>query len=104
MYGGVRTPQVLEEPDDALARRAEGDVSRTLGLRGEIRTLAIARWQRAVPQPDADHVRRVGVLRERLAPLPPLALAGAYLEGVSLGDSAVCGAGAGRRLAERLCA
>jgi oxygen-dependent protoporphyrinogen oxidase len=102
MLGGLRCPEVVEESDDELAARAAESVSRRLGLKGEVRTLGVARWPRAVPQPDPRHPRRMRALRDRLAALPPVALAGAYVAGVSVPDSAVSGATAAAELERRL--
>jgi oxygen-dependent protoporphyrinogen oxidase len=102
MMGGLRRPEVVEESDDELAARSAETVSRWLGLRGEVRALGVARWPRAVPQPDPAHPRRMRALRDRLAALPPVALAGAYVAGVSVPDSAVSGATAAAELDRRL--
>jgi oxygen-dependent protoporphyrinogen oxidase len=102
MLGGVRRPELLDEPDAALEARASEEVVRCLGLRGEVRGLGVARWPRAVPQPDRDHPRRLAALRARLAVLPPAALAGAHLEGVSVAESAASGLRAAADLLARL--
>jgi oxygen-dependent protoporphyrinogen oxidase len=102
LLGGLRRPELLEEPDDVLVARAREDVARFLRLRGEVRGLGVARWPRAVPQPDREHPRRLSALRARLAALPPLALAGAHLEGVSVSESAASGLRAAAELQARL--
>jgi oxygen-dependent protoporphyrinogen oxidase len=102
MLGGLRRPEIVEETEEELARRASEAVTRLLGLRGEVRPLGVTRWPRAVPQPDPEHPRRMRAVRDRLAALPPLALAGAYVAGVSVPDSAVSGASAAVELSRRL--
>jgi oxygen-dependent protoporphyrinogen oxidase len=98
MLGGRRWPAAVAEPDDALFGRALGDLDRTLGLSGEPAPLGLARYERAVPQPGRDHAGRIRALRARLAARPGLALAGAYLAGVSVADSYVSGVRAAREV------
>jgi oxygen-dependent protoporphyrinogen oxidase len=104
MYGGRRWPAAVAEPDDALLARAQADLERTLGLSAEPLPLGIARWERAVPQPGRHHVPQIAALRQRIAARPGLALAGAYLDGVSVPDAFASGLRAARELArdERL--
>jgi oxygen-dependent protoporphyrinogen oxidase len=95
MLGGARWPEAVETPDDALLAALRDDLDRALGLRGELEPLAVSRWPRAVPQPGRDHPRRVAALRARIAALPGLALAGAYLDGVAVADALASGLRAG---------
>ncbi len=99
--GGVRRRELAEAPDDRVWKLLSEDLERTLGLRG-LEPLGLARWPRAVPQPGRDHPRRIAARRARLEALPGLALAGAWLDGVSVSDTLACGARAGRRLAAGL--
>ena len=99
--GGVRRRELVEAPDDRLWKLLAEDLERTLGVRSQ-EPLGLARWPRAVPQPGREHPRRIAALRSRLAALPGLALAGAWLEGVSVSDTLACGARAGRGLAAAL--
>lgn len=94
--GGMRAPAAVDLPDDVLLGRVQADLARTLGLRGPARLLVATRWPRAIAQPARDHVARIARLRERVATHPGLALAGSYLDGVSLADSLACGARAAR--------
>ena len=100
MLGGRRWPAAVAEPDDALVARALADLDRTLGLSGEPTPLGVARYERAVPQPGRDHRRRIAALRARLAERPGLALAGAYLDGVSVSESWASGLRAAHDLAQ----
>ncbi len=99
MLGGRRWPAAVAEPDDALFGRALADLDRTLGLSGEPTALGLARYERAVPQPGRDHGGRIAALRARLAARPGLALAGAYLGGVSVAESFLSGVRAAGELA-----
>lgn len=100
LAGGTRRPYVLEWADDALVAALLRELDRVLGLTGEPTRLGVARWPRAVPQPGRDHPRLVADLRARLARVPRLALAGAYLDGVAFGDAMASGAQAARALLE----
>jgi oxygen-dependent protoporphyrinogen oxidase len=91
MIGGARWPAVVDAADDEILERVHQGLDRALGLRAPPRALAITRWPRAVPQPGPHHVRLVRDLRARLAQQPGLALAGAYLEGVSVADTLASG-------------
>jgi oxygen-dependent protoporphyrinogen oxidase len=99
MLGGRRYPEAIDLSDDVLHKRVHADLEKTLGLRESPQLLAISRWPRAIPQPDGAHPRRVALIRQQLAALPGLELAGAYLDGVSVSDAAASGMAAAARLA-----
>jgi oxygen-dependent protoporphyrinogen oxidase len=98
MLGGTRWPDAIHEPDDLLVKRVVDDLERGLGLTSEPAALAITRWPRAIPQPDRDHVSRIGWVRKVLRETPGLALAGSYVEGVSVSDSLASGVAAATEL------
>ncbi len=100
MLGGVRWPEAVDLPDDLLTSRIRRDLDRALGLRGDPQILSVARWPRAVPQPDRHHVERVARIRESIAALSGLALAGSYLDGVGISDALASGLRAGREAHE----
>ncbi|MCZ6782985.1 MAG: FAD-dependent oxidoreductase, partial [Proteobacteria bacterium] len=87
-------------PDDELEKRVRLDLDRVLGLRHEPETVRIHRWPRAIPQPGTDHVQRVAEVRRRIPPSTGLALAGAHLDGIALGDAVVSGVRAAATLLE----
>lgn len=97
MLGGVRWPEAVEQGNDALAERLRRDLEATLGLRDEPEWIQTLRWREAVPQPGPDHPHRVGEVRRRLAP-HRIEVAGAWVAGVSLGDSLASGVAAARRI------
>jgi oxygen-dependent protoporphyrinogen oxidase len=100
MLGGRRYPDAIDLSDDVLHKRVHADLEKTLGLREAPQLLAISRWPRAIPQPDGSHPRRLASIRQQLAALPGLELAGAYLEGVAVSDAAASGIGAAQRLSQ----
>jgi oxygen-dependent protoporphyrinogen oxidase len=99
MIGGARWPAVVDAADDEILERVHQGLDRALGLRAAPEALAISRWPRAVPQPGPHHPRMVRGLRARLARHPGLALAGAYLEGVSVADTLASGVRAAGEIA-----
>jgi oxygen-dependent protoporphyrinogen oxidase len=98
LAGGRRWPEAIDLPDDVVVRQILEDLDRILGLRSEPRVLAVTRWRRAIPQPDREHVRRIAAIRAALARFPGVALAGAYLDGVSVPDALASGIRAVRDL------
>ncbi|HKA15848.1 MAG TPA: protoporphyrinogen oxidase [Myxococcota bacterium] len=98
MLGGVRWPESVHLPDSALEARLAEDLSRTLGVADPPAPLGFVRWARAVPQPGRDHRARIRWLFDRQDRLPGLALAGAYVAGVSVSDSLASGVAAAARV------
>ncbi|MGH0031675.1 MAG: protoporphyrinogen oxidase [Myxococcota bacterium] len=100
MLGGVRWPDALGVGDEGLVERALSDVDAVLGLKGQAQSLGVGRWERAIPQPGREHPARMRWVEQRLAEQAPgLALAGAYVAGVSVADSLASGLAAAERLA-----
>ena len=87
--GGARHPERAALPDRDLVA----------GLRQQPDYVRVVRWREAIPQYAPGHRDRVGKLRELLAGLPPIEVAGAEYDGVSVPDVARSGAAAGERLA-----
>jgi oxygen-dependent protoporphyrinogen oxidase len=87
LVGGMRWPEAFDMPDDEIVKQVCADLDQILGLREEPRVLAVTRWRQAIPQPKRDHVARIARVRKQLVELPGLALAGAYLGGISVSDA-----------------
>ena len=100
LFGGLRRPDAVDWPEERLVGELAGELDRLLGLRGPCERLAVTRWPRAVAQPGPEHPRLVADARARLARHPRLALAGAHLDGVGLGDALASGVAAAQRLLE----
>lgn len=102
IVGGARAPERAALPDDALLPLVHEELARTLGLRGAPVWTHVVRHARAIPQPTVGHLDRIRALRALLAPLPPLALAGAAYDGASISDAHHGGEQAAEVLARRL--
>lgn len=99
MLGGARWPGAIDEPDDALAALLARELEQALGLRDAPRVVGLTRWTHAVAQPGRRHGSLVADVRRRLAASAAgVALAGSYLDGVSLADTLTCGARAAAEL------
>jgi len=99
MLGGARWPEAVETPDDILLAQLAKDLDATLGLRADFELLALSRWPRAVAQPRRHHQQLVLDLRREAARVPRLALAGGWLDGVSIADALSSGVSAARAIA-----
>jgi len=102
LLGGVRWPEAVNEPEDVLVSRLEKDLEATLGLRGGFDLLALSRWPRAVAQPSRRHEERVADVRRETARVKGLAVAGGWLDGVSIADTLSSGVRAARAIAADL--
>ena len=98
MLGGTRWPAAVEATDADVFERALQGLEGAIGLRGTPKQLAVTRWSRAIPQPGRDHRALIREVRASLADARGLALAGAYVEGVSVADSFASGLAAARAL------
>jgi oxygen-dependent protoporphyrinogen oxidase len=102
MLGGSVDPEVASLDDDKLAELTYGELSRIFGLRERPLLSRVANWDRAIPQYDLDHPRRIERIASTLSLSPGVFLAGNGLHGVAFGKSAVTGIRQGREAAEWL--
>lgn len=91
LVGGTRWAAAVDEPDDVISKRVVEDLDRVLGFDADPRVLTVSRWRQAIPQPSRDHIRSIRQLREALSSHPGLALAGSYLDGISVSDTLATG-------------
>jgi oxygen-dependent protoporphyrinogen oxidase len=96
--GGARHPEIARLPDSDLLEAVRADLRRGFGTSEEPRYRRIVRVEEAIPQYEVGHAGRVVALRQALAALPGLELAGASYDGVSVPETALSGAAAARRL------
>jgi oxygen-dependent protoporphyrinogen oxidase len=98
MIGGTRWPDAANAQDDDVISRVFDALHRVLGLDEAPEVLAVSRYARAIPQPARDHAARIRWTRSMLEETPGIALAGAYLDGVSVCASLTSGVEAARSL------
>ena len=101
MLGGALAPHVASLPEGDLLALARDAAGRAVGAKGEPDYARLVRWPAAIPRYSLGHAARVATVEQALAPLPPLALAGASFHGVSMVEAAKSGVAAARALAAR---
>jgi protoporphyrinogen/coproporphyrinogen III oxidase len=89
--GGAANPAFVERDEAAIAQIVEREIGAVLEIDGPPVERSVWRYPRALPQFNLGHARRIAAVREALADLPGLYLAGNYLQGRSLGDCAELG-------------
>lgn len=84
--GGARDPKAESLSDEDLSEIAVKDTAAALGARGGLRSVAITRYARSIPQYVAGHFKRIDVLARAESRWPGLIFLGNYRGGVSVGD------------------
>ena len=92
---------LTEMSDDLLVQQVEAENAAVLGITGAPIDRMTWKYPRALPQYNVGHARRVKEIREVLATLPGLFLAGNYLAGRSIGDCVETGFQAADQLHSR---
>ena len=76
----------FDVPDDEIARRVHGELSRIMGLETEPAAWRVARWKRAMAQYEVGHRKRIQKIEQRLSRIGGLYLAGNAYEGIGIPD------------------
>src|SRR5581483_11764716 len=84
--GGALRPEPFALDDAALVASVRDELRSLLGIAAEPLLTRLHRWPESMPQYRVGHARRVARIRERVARLPGIALAGSAYEGVGLSD------------------
>lgn len=84
--GGATDPAVLSLSEAALIEAVRRDLRTTLGVTASPRVVAVNRYEKAIPQYNLGHQRRLEQVTRAVGKIPGLFLAGNYLSGVSVGD------------------
>ena len=97
--GGVRNPDLATGDLPTLTARVQDDLRTLLGAKGEPTFRAFHLWPKAIPQYDLTYSRFKDIMDEAERRSPGLALAGAYREGVAVGEAVASGETAAARVA-----
>jgi oxygen-dependent protoporphyrinogen oxidase len=89
--GGMTDRDALALDDHELVMIVRSDLERLTGFRRAPDMVRVARFREAIPQLVVGHLDRISKIRERLATLPGLHLAGNYLKGVGMKDAVASG-------------
>ncbi|MGA8044481.1 MAG: protoporphyrinogen oxidase [Terracidiphilus sp.] len=103
--GGMKNESLLTEPDEKLVDVVRRELREILGDRvipaqAEPEYAQVARWRRAMAQYAVGHQERMARIRERVAALPGLKLAGNAYDGIGIPDCIRLGRGAAKELVE----
>jgi protoporphyrinogen/coproporphyrinogen III oxidase len=97
-FGGINDEDVLGETDESLLAIARDELRRILGLTAAPIFHSIARWPRSMAQYPVGHIDRVQEIRERVAGIPGLHVAGNAYEGIGIPDCIRLGRRAAREV------
>ena len=85
-FGGAFDERVLDDTDEELVEAAHRSWEGRFGLSGRPELTRVVRWERASPQHEVGHGARVRRIEDRLAALPPVAVAGSGFRAVGIPD------------------
>lgn len=100
--GGVRNPDLANADLNTITARVLDDLGALLGVDGEPTFRTFHLWPKAIPQYSLSHGRFKDIMDEVERRNPGLTFAGAYRDGVALGEVLASGEEAAERTAERL--
>src|SRR5207247_1469518 len=93
---------ILAPADDGPGVLAHAELASLLGIAGAPLWTRAFRWPRGLPRYEAHHAARVARVRERLARLAPIAIAGAGCDGAGVSACVRSGREAAREVVRRL--
>ena len=95
-------PEMLDQSDDEITTTVLAELKSILGVNGEPDFVEVCRYERSMPQYHLGHCERVARIRELVAKIEGLELAGNAYAGVGIPDCISSGESAAERLAEQL--
>lgn len=84
--GGALQPEMFDLSQDELLSRVCTDLRDLLGIEQAPLFAEVSKWERSMPQYHVGHLQRVKRIRERVASLPGLSLAGNAYTGLGIPD------------------
>jgi oxygen-dependent protoporphyrinogen oxidase len=99
--GGMEDAGVLAESDDAILEALGRELREIAGVTAKPRFTRIVRWPRSMAQYPVGHPARMAELRERVAKIPGLELAGNAYDGIGIPDCIRSGKNAAESLGRR---
>ena len=104
--GGAKNEALLDQSDDVLVATVRRELSEILGARIvgphiSAEATQVSRWRRAMAQYAVGHQERMKRIRERLAVLPGLQLAGNAYDGIGIPDCIRTGRNAAKEVMEK---
>ena len=84
--GGTRDEEILERTDDEILAVVRRELQQILGITGDPWLVRVFRWKQAMAQYGIGHGGRVERIKEFLAGMPGLALAGNAYGGIGVPD------------------
>lgn len=98
--GGAMQPEMLKHSDAGLVTIVREELSEIFGVGGEPIHSIVTRYDRAMPQYHLGHIDRVAQIREHVAGLDGLEIAGNAYKGVGIPDSIRSGEEAAKRISD----
>ena len=103
--GGAKNEALLDESDEVLIATVRRELSEILGSRIvgphiPAEATQVSRWRRAMAQYSVGHQDRMKRVKERVAKLPGLKLAGNAYDGIGIPDCIRTGRNASKELIE----
>lgn len=104
MMGGATRPELADRTDAELTQLAIEELAALHGFTSAPTQTLVTRWPDSIPQYDLGHARLIKDALDGLqaSSPPPVALAGNYLSGVSLSDTAASGVQAAEAVQRQL--
>ncbi len=100
--GGALQPDMVALKEAELLSRVRADLRALLGIEQAPLFAEVAKWERSMPQYHVGHLQRVKRIREQVASLPHLALAGNAYSGLGIPDCIRSGEAAASDLIDTL--
>jgi len=84
--GGVVDPGAIDLDDSELVCRADGDLAKLLGIRGEPELMRVYRFRDATPQLEVGHLDLMAAIERRLIQTPGLFVSASGFRGSGIAD------------------